>query len=373
MAGPLHGLKVIELAGLGPAPLACMLLADLGADVVRVDRPGGNAVGFRAEPRFAIMNRGKQVVELDLKDAQAVQTVMDMVASADVMVEGYRPGVAERLGLGPEVCRRHNPRLVYGRVTGWGQDGPLAQVAGHDINYLALSGALAAMGPRDKPAIPLNLLGDFGGGSLYLVFGILSALFERQRSGQGQVVDAAMVDGVASLMSTFFGQYAAGTFSLQRQSNLLDGAAPFYDVYETADGKWVSVGALESKFFEELVTTMGLDADWPARQYDRAGWPELRLAFKTCFASRTRDEWCALLEHRDVCFAPVLSLDETAAHPHHVQRRTYTQVDGIVQPSPAPRFDRTPAACAGSVSLHRTPAPEVLARWTNKTPGDRHE
>ena len=373
MPGPLNGLKVIELAGLGPAPLACMLLADLGADVVRVDRPGGNQVGFKFEPRFGVLNRGKQVVELDLKDPQAVRTVMAMVASADVLVEGYRPGVAERMGLGPEVCRQHNPRLVYGRVTGWGQDGPLAQVAGHDINYLALSGALAAMGPREKPAIPLNLLGDFGGGSLYLVFGILSALFERQRSGQGQVVDAAMVDGVASLMSTFFGQYAAGTFSLQRQDNLLDGAAPFYDVYETADGAWVSVGALEPKFFEELVTAVGLEGDWTVRQYDRAGWPEMRLAFKNCFATRTRDEWSELLAHRDVCFAPVLSLGETAAHPHHVQRRTYTKVDGIVQPSPAPRFDRTPAEPVGGVPLHKTPAPEVLARWTNRTRGDRHE
>ncbi len=363
MAGPLQGLKVIELAGLGPAPMACMLLADLGADVVRVDRPGGNQAGFVVDARFAVMQRGKQLVELDLKDPQAVQTVMAMVASADVLVEGYRPGVAERLGLGPADCRARNPRLVYGRVTGWGQDGPLAQVAGHDINYLALSGALAAMGPREKPAIPLNLVGDFGGGSMLLVFGILAALFERQRSGQGQVVDAAMVDGVAALTTTFFGQLAAGSFQLQRESNLLDGAAPFYNVYATADGHWVSVGALEPKFFEELVTAMGMDPAWTTCQYDRSRWSAMREAFAAMFATRTRDDWTVLLAHRDTCYAPVLTLREAAAHPHHATRATYTHVDGIMQPAPAPRFDRTPAAPAAAVPQQGTPASEVLARW----------
>lgn len=366
MTGPLQGLKVVELAGLGPAPLAGMLLSDLGAEVVRVDRPGGNQVGLKFDPRFAVLNRGKQLVELDLKQQHCVDAVLQMVERADVLIEGYRPGVAERLGLGPRECTQRNRRLVYGRVTGWGRDGPLAQVAGHDINYLALSGALAAMGPREKPAIPLNVLGDFGGGSLYLVFGIMAAVFERQSSGKGQVVDAAMVDGIASLMTTFFGQYAAGTFNLQRESNLIDGGAPFYAVYRTSDGEWVSVGAIEPRFFEELIKAMGMETSWIKLQYERASWPELKRAFEVRFATRTRAEWCQLLGLLDACFAPVLSLQESAGHTHHSVRETYSEVDGIVQPSPAPRFDRTPAERVKSVPAASTSVELILARWCSE-------
>ena len=363
MPGPLQGLRVIELAGLGPAPMACMLLADLGGDVVCIDRPGGNHVGLEMEPRYRLLNRGKRRVELDLKQHAAVETVLQMVAAADVLVEGYRPGVAERLGLGPEACRARNPRLVYGRVTGYGREGPLAEVAGHDINYLALAGALAAMGPRDKPAIPLNLLGDFAGGSMYLVFGILAALFERQSSGYGQVVDTAMIDGVSSLMSSYLGQHAAGAVRLEREANLVDGGAPFYAVYRTADEQWVSVGAIEPKFFETLIEGMGLDRSWLARQYDRSAWPAMRAAFEARFAELTRSQWCERLQQRDACFAPVLTLAESPAHVHHVQRGTYCVVDGVVQAAPAPRFDRTPAPPSGSVPLHIKAAAEVLAGW----------
>ena len=367
MNGPLQGLKVVELAGIGPAPLATMLLADLGADVVRVDRPGGNSVGYKIDPSFALLNRGKDIVHLDLKQPQAVGLVLDLVAEADVLVEGYRPGVTERLGLGPVPCRERNPRLVYGRITGWGREGPLAMVAGHDVNYLALSGVLAAIGSREKPAIPLNLLGDFGGGSVYLVFGILAALYERQRSGRGQVVDAAMVDGVASMMTTFFGQRAGGVFGLERESNLVDGGAPFYSLYRTSDAEWVSIGAIEPKFFADLVAHLGLEGDWVARQYDRDSWPALRKAIADRFATRTRAEWCALLEHRDVCFSPVLTLDESPMHPHHVARGTYADTGGVVQPNASPRFERTPAGPPRAVSTEVLPAAEVLARWQVRT------
>lgn len=364
MSGPLQGLKVIELAGLGPGPFAAMLLADLGAEVVRIDRPkAGVNIGAAALP---LSNRGKRTVHLDLKQPHAVQTLLDLVAHADVLVEGYRPGVAERLGVGPAACHARNAKLVYGRVTGWGQDGPLGQVAGHDLNYIALSGVLAAIGPPDKPAIPLNLLGDFAGGSMYLVFGILAALFERQTSGRGQVVDAAMVDGIASLMTSLFTKRQAGTMQLRRESNMLDGGAPFYSLYETADGLWVSIAALEPQFFAALVEAIGLDTAWLSRQHDRAGWPALRTDFAVCFASRTQAEWCAMLEHRDVCFAPVLTIEEAPAHPHHAYRGTYINLDGVLQPAVAPRFDRTPAATPQPANEAATTVHEMLAKWQGR-------
>jgi alpha-methylacyl-CoA racemase len=345
MPGPLQGLKVVELAGIGPAPMAAMLLADLGAEVLRIERSGSAGTHLPFDPAASLLNRGKEVLCLNLKNPADVGRALDLVSGADVVVESYRPGVVERLGLGPEECMKRNPRLIYARITGWGRSGPLAAVAGHDLNYIALTGALAAIGPGGgKPAIPLNLLGDFGGGSLYLVFGILAALFERTTSGRGQVVDTAMIDGVASLMTSLYSQWAGGTFELQRASNLVDGGAPFYEVYQTADGSWVSVAAIEPKFFAELVELLDIDRAFIARQYDKSCWPELRQAFERCFRTKTRDAWCQLLETRDVCFAPVLNLEEATRHPHHVARGTFCSVNGIVQPAPSPRFDRTPVA-----------------------------
>ena len=363
MPGPLSALKVIELAGIGPAPMAGMLLADLGADVIRIDRPGGSKIGVAFDPSRSLLNRGKQTLHLDLKDPAAIRTVLALIERADVLIEGFRPGVVERLGIGPDVCRARNPRLVYGRVTGWGRNGPLADVAGHDINYIAITGALAAIGPRDgKPSIPLNLLGDFGGGSLYLALGILAAITERQLSDQGQVVDAAMIDGAASLMTTFFAQRAAGTLSLERESNLVDGGAPFYSVYRTSDDKWMAVGAIERNFFANLVRLLGLDPVFVERQHDRAAWPAMRQALETCFASRTRDEWTRALESEEACVSPVLDLDEAASHPHHRAHGTFTNTGDVVQPAPSPRFDRTPAGPAAPVIDAGDPA-EILSRW----------
>ncbi|TFZ02852.1 CoA transferase [Ramlibacter henchirensis] len=358
MAGPLRGLRVLEFAGLGPAPFACMLLSDMGADVVTVDRP---------EARFGdsrnVMQRGRTVVQLDLKSAEGRDRARELADHADVLVEGFRPGVMERLGLGPVEAQERNPGLVYARMTGWGQDGPLARTAGHDINYIALSGALHAIGPRERPVAPLNLLGDYGGGSLYLVTGILAALFERQRSGRGQVVDAAIVDGVTSLMTQFVGMGLRGNFVEQRENNMLDGAAPWYSVYETEDGQHVSVGAIEPQFFSELCQKIGLAPEWPAAQNDRARWPELRTEMAAIFRTRTRDQWAALLQDSDCCVAPVLSLSEAARHVHNAQRKTFTEVDGMAQPAPAPRFSRTPAQ-AKPVATAATRSSDVLARWT---------
>lgn len=363
MAGPLSAIKVIELAGIGPAPMATMLLADLGAEVLRIDRPGGASLGLAFDPAHSLLNRGKETLHLDLKVPTAVATVLALVERADVLVEGYRPGVAERLGLGPDACHRRNSRLVYGRITGWGRSGPLSLVAGHDLNYIALTGALAAIGPRaGKPSIPLNLLGDFGGGALYLAFGILAAIAERQTSGQGQVVDSAMIDGVASLMTTFFAQHAGGALSMERESNLVDGGAPFYAVYRTSDSQWITIAAIEPKFFAELVELLDLDRTFISRQHDRACWPEMRTALEQCFASRTRNAWCALLENRDVCFAPVLTLAEAPQHAHHAARGTFGSIDGVVQPMPSPRFDRTPASAPGGIKAASELQP-VLRRW----------
>ena len=342
--GPLHGLRVVELASIGPGPMCCMLLADLGADVVRVDRLEPSGLGLAMDPRHDVNARGRRSVALDLKSPSGREAVLRLADGADILVEGWRPGVAEKLGLGPADCQARNPRLVYGRMTGFGQTGPLAAAAGHDINYIALAGVLHAIGPAGgRPSPPLNLVGDYGGGALYLAFGLLAALFERQRSGRGQVVDAAMVDGAASLASIFYGLRAAGQWDETRGSNLLDGGAPFYDSYETADGRHVSLGALEPKFFAHLAAALELDARFVQRQYDRRLWPEMRAAIAAAVRARTRDEWCRRLEGSDACFAPVLGFDEAPQHPHARARGAFVEIDGVVQPAPAPRFDRTPA------------------------------
>ena len=349
MSGPLHGMRVIEFAGIGPAPLACMLLADLGADVVRVDRLEPSGLGLAMSPRHDVNARGRRSVALDLKQPAGREAVLRLLARADVLVEGFRPGVMEKLGLGPDPCLALNPGLVYGRMTGFGQSGPLAQAAGHDLNYIALTGVLHAIGPAGgAPVPPLNLVGDYGGGALYLAFGVLAALFERQRSGQGQVVDAAMVDGAASLASVFFGLQAAGNWGQPRGDNLLDGGAPFYAVYETADGRCISLAALEPKFFAQLARALPLDERFVGRQYDRRLWPEMRAAIALAVRRHTRDEWCERLEGSDACFAPVLSFQEAPAHPHAVARAGFVTIDGVVQPAPAPRFGRTPAGQPGA-------------------------
>jgi len=343
--GPLHGLRVIELASIGPGPMCCMLLADLGADVVRVDRLEPSGLGLAMDARYDVNARGRRSLALDLKRPAGRDVVLRLVGGADVLVEGMRPGAAEKLGLGPDDCHARNPRLVYGRMTGFGQTGPLAAAAGHDLNYIALSGVLHAIGPAGgRPLPPLNLVGDYGGGALYLAFGLLAALFERQRSGRGQVVDAAMVDGAASLASIFYGLHAAGSWSETRGANLLDGGAPFYDSYETADGRHISLAPLEPKFFARLVEALALEPRFVQRQYDRRLWPEMREAIAAAVRQHTRDEWCARLDGSDACFAPVLSFDEAPMHAHARARAAFVTVDGVVQPAPAPRFDRTPAA-----------------------------
>ncbi len=346
MPGPLSHLTVIELAGIGPGPFACMLLADLGATVIRVDRlPGPPSRGGLEDlmRNDGIVDRGRRSIAVNMKDPRGVEAVLKLVKGADVLIEGFRPGVAEKLGLGPEACHARNPRLVYGRMTGWGQSGPLAHAAGHDINYIALSGALGAMGPADRPPVPpLNLVGDFGGGGMLLVVGVLAAQAEAQRSGQGQVVDAAMTDGAALLMAAQYGLMAKGFWQDRRESNFLDGAAHFYGTYECADGRFVSIGAIEPQFYQQLLALCGIDDPGFQKQWDSGEWPMLRSQLEALFRTRTRDDWCALLEGTDVCFAPVLSLSEAPHHPHNRARGTFVEVDGAVQPAPAPRFDRTP-------------------------------
>ncbi len=340
--GPLTGLRVIELASIGPGPFCAMLLADLGADVLRIDRTEPSGLGVAMGKRFEVNGRSRRSVALDFKQAAGVDAALRLIDSADVLIEGFRPGVAERLGLGPEACQARNPRLVYGRMTGFGQTGPLAQAAGHDINYIALTGALHAIGGADKPVPPLNVVGDYGGGAMYLALGLLSAIYERNSSGQGQVVDAAMVDGAGSLISIFYGMNASKRWDAnQRAANILDGGAPYYDTYETADRKFISLGPIEAKFFAELVQRLGLDDKFIKGQNDRKLWPEMRAAIAAEVRSKTRDEWTALLEGTDVCFGPVLTMDEAPHHPHAVARGAFIEVDGVVQPAPAPRFSRS--------------------------------
>jgi alpha-methylacyl-CoA racemase len=341
VTGPLDGVRIVELAGIGPAPFAAMVLADLGADIVRVDRAGGGS-GFA---RMDVMNRGRRSVAVDLKHPDGVEVVLRLAAGSDVLIEGFRPGVAERLGVGPEPCRDRNPRLVYGRMTGWGQDGPYATEAGHDITYAAVAGALAHIGREGQPPTPpLNLVADFGGGGMLLALGVVSAVLSARETGHGQVVDAAMVDGVALLMAPFFMALRSGFFTNERGTNLLDSGAPFYDSYACADGRYVAVGALEPQFYAALVAGLGLDAGSLGEQNDKANWPAMRERFAATFLSRTRDEWVAHFAGRDACVAPVNTTEETLADPHLAARGTVVEVDGVPQPAPAPRFSGTPAA-----------------------------
>ena len=342
--GPLAGIRVIEFAGLGPAPFCGMLLADMGAEVVRIDRKGRSASAALFDPDKDILNRGRRAIALDLKLPDGLATALDLVAQAEVLIEGFRPGVMERLGLGPEICLARNPRLVFGRMTGWGQSGPLAHSAGHDINYLGLSGALDAIGRRDSgPVPPLNLVADFGGGAMLLAVGVLAAVIEARGSGKGQVVDAAMTDGCALLMAMNYTLKAMGQWQQARQSNLLDGGAHFYDSYACSDGKWLAVGPIEPQFYALLLQRCGIDDARFARQWDRAQWPALKAALAAVFATRTRDEWCAIFDGSDACITPVLDMDEAPAHPHNRARNTYVERSGVTQPAPAPRFSRTPS------------------------------
>lgn len=362
--GPLAGIRVIEIAGIGPGPFCAMLLADMGADVLRIDRTADSDLGLPRDPRFDLLNRGRRSVALNLKKPEGVATALRLIGQADALIEGFRPGVMERLGLGPDVCLGRNPKLVYGRMTGWGQDGPLAEAAGHDINYIALTGALHAIGRVGGPPVPpLNLVGDFGGGALYLAFGIGCALVEARQSGQGQVVDAAMTDGAASLMTMFYGFRAQGLWQDVRGANLLDSGAPWYDVYETKDAKYVAIGSIEGRFYAELIRRLGLEGEALPKQYDLKRWPELRARFAARFREKTRDEWCAAMEGSDVCFAPVLTLEEAPKHPHNAARGTFVEVDGIVQPAPAPRFSRTSGAIAGPPPKPGEHTDRGLADW----------
>ncbi|MEU7026172.1 CaiB/BaiF CoA-transferase family protein [Streptomyces sp. NPDC046275] len=361
-SGPLSGVRVVELAGIGPGPFAAMLLADLGADVVRVDRPGGPGLGI--DPAHDLTNRNKRSVLVDLKAEDGPATVLDLVERADVLIEGYRPGVAERLGVGPEACLARNPRLVYGRMTGWGQDGPLAPTAGHDIGYLALTGTLGMIGPDPDgpPSIPANLVGDYAGGSLYLVVGVLAALRHATEHGEGQVVDAAIVDGAAHLATMIHGMLAAGGWQDRRGVNLLDGGCPFYGTYETSDGGYMAVGALEQQFYEEFTRLLGIEELAPARR-DLARWDELRAAVASRFRTRTREEWTAVFEGTDACVAPVLSLREAPAHPHLAARGTFVEHGGLVQPAPAPRFSATPGAVRTGPARPGADTDEVARDW----------
>jgi len=363
--GPLQGVKVIEFAGIGPGPMCAMLLADMGATVLRIDRSTEVDLGQRRPPRYNLLLRSRKAIRLDLKRDAAVALALELVERADALLEGFRPGVMERLGLGPDVCLARNPRLAYGRMTGWGQEGPLAAAAGHDLNYLALSGALGAIGRKGGPPTPpLNLVADYGGGALYLAFGLLAAVLHARSTGTGQVVDAAMVDGVASLMTSVYGLHGAGTFKAERGSNVTDSGAYFYDVYQCADGQWISIAPIEGRFHAELLRRLEIDPQAIGAQWDSAHWPQARAVLAARFLTRTRDAWCSLLEGTDVCFAPVLSLEEAPRHPHLRARGTFIDIDGVVQPAPAPRFSRTPAAVPESAerALDATPA-QALAGW----------
>ncbi|MCK9512136.1 MAG: CoA transferase [Pigmentiphaga sp.] len=374
MPGPLSHLTVIELAGIGPAPFACMLLADMGARIIRIDRaPTPSRGGLEDIMRNdGIVDRGRQSLALNIKDPRAVKAVLRWVERADILIEGYRPGVTEKLGLGPEACQARNPRLVYGRMTGWGQEGPLAQVAGHDINYIALTGALHATGTAARPLPPLNLVGDYGGGGMLLAFGVLAAQANATVSGRGQVVDAAMIDGASLLMATQYSLLAKGWWQDRRESNFLDGAAHFYGTYECRDGKHVALGAIEPQFYRELLELCAIEDPDFERQWERAAWPELREKLASLFRTRTRDQWCELLEGSGACFAPVLAMSEAPEHPHNVARGTFIRSAGVVQPAPAPRFDRTPAqlpAGAPRAGQHT----DALLREAGYSPADIDE
>jgi len=340
--GPLTGLKVIEMAGIGPGPMCAMLLADLGAKVLRVDRVEPSGLGSPRPPRSNVLLRNREIVALDLKKPASVELTLKLITDADMLIEGFRPGVMERLGLGPDACLARNPKLIFGRVTGWGQDGPMAMAAGHDIDYIALTGALHAIGRAgQKPVPPLNLVGDYGGGALYLAFGMMAAWYEMQRSGKGQVVDTAMVDGAANLMASAFGALGGGVWNDEREANITDGGSPFYDVYECADGKYLACGPIEAKFYAEFLTRIGFDPAKMPPQHDRGHWAETKARIAAAIRTKTRDEWAGLLQTTDSCVAPVLSMTEAPHHPHNVARKAFVEIDGIVQPAPAPRFSRS--------------------------------
>lgn len=345
VSGPLQGVRVLEFAGLGPVPFCGMLLSDLGAQVLRISRPGATT-----QPFDSVLTRGRVSLSLDLKQSVGVEVSRALSRSADILIEGFRPGVMEQLGLGPDVLLAQNPKLVYGRMTGWGQHGPNAKAAGHDINYIALSGALHAVGDSNKPIAPLNLVGDFGGGALYLAMGVLAALLNVRATGGGQVVDCAMTDGAASLMSMMYSLWGNGGWQERRRANLLDGGAPFYDTYRCADDQWICVGALEPQFFAELLARLKIPASEFPSQMDRSCWPAMRARFEQIFLSETQAHWCRLLENTDACFAPILPMSEAINHPHNVARGTFVDHAGIVQPAPAPRFSRTPTAIQGSAA-----------------------
>jgi alpha-methylacyl-CoA racemase len=358
--GPLDGVRVIEIASLAPAPFGCMVLADLGADVLRVDRPDRS--GRQALPPTDPLCRSRRSIRLNLKDPAGADVLLRLTDTADVLVEAFRPGVAERLGFGPDICAARNPRLIYARMTGWGQEGPLADTAGHDIDYIAVSGSLDPIGRAgERPVPPLNLIGDFGGGGMLLAVGVLAALLERERSGLGQVVDAAMVDGSALLASFLYGLRAAGAWQDERGTNVLDGGAPFYDTYRSADGRHMAVGALEPKFYAELLTRLGLDSAGLPAQYDRSGWPRLRARFAEVFAARTQAEWMEVFAGSDACVAPVVAPGDAPAHPHNAARGTFIDVGGVTQPAPAPRFSRTPSAQPSPPVRPGTDTSDVLA------------
>ena len=362
--GPLSGYRIIELAGIGPGPLCAMLLSDMGADVLRIDRTADAGLGIATDTKYALLNRGRRSVALDLKKPEAIEAVLKLVEKADGLIEGFRPGVTERLGIGPEVCLKRNPRIVYGRMTGWGQEGPMAHAAGHDINYIALSGALHSIGRRgEAPVPPLNLVGDFGGGALYLALGVVAGLLETQKSGKGQIVDAAMVDGAASLMTAIYGIHGSGRWTDNRGDNILDSGAHYYDVYETKDGKYVSIGSIETKFYDELLELSGLKKEELARQNDRDAWPAMKQKVAACFKTKSRDEWCKIMEGSDVCFAPVLSMTEAPKHPHNRHRGTFVEDDGVIQPGPAPRFSRTPSKIQGPPARPGEHTEEALRDW----------
>ena len=360
--GPLKGLRLIEVAGIGPGPMAAMMLGDMGADIIRIDRTKAHVMDRFGEPKFAVHNRSRRSVSVDLQKPEGAEVVLRLADKADGLMEPFRPGVAERLGIGPDVCLKRNPKLVYGRMTGWGQEGPLARAAGHDQNYIALTGALHAIGRKgEKPVPPLNLVGDFGGGGMLLAFGMVVGLLEAHRSGKGQVVDAAMVDGTSLLLGGILGMVGTGLWDdTRREANMLDGGAHFYDTYETRDGKYVSIGSIEPQFYDILLEKTGLKGQELPAQMDRAKWPEMKARFEAIFKTKTRDEWCAIMEGTDICFAPVLTMSEAPNHPHAKARNAYVDVDGFAHPAPAPRFSRTPPSIKGPAPKRGIHTEEVL-------------
>jgi alpha-methylacyl-CoA racemase len=359
--GPLKGVKIIEVGGIGPGPFCGMMLSDMGAEIIRVDRKGQQS---RVGSKYDVLHRNRRSIGVDLKKPEGVELLLKLVEQADALQEGFRPGVMEKLGLGPDVCLKRNPRLVYGRMTGWGQEGPISHASGHDINYIAVTGALHSIGrPDQNPVPPLNLVGDFGGGGMLLAFGIACALFETQRSGQGQVIDAAMVDGAAALMAMFYGQRAAGLWTDQRGANFLDTGAHYYDTYETADGKWVSVGSIEPQFYALLLKHSGIDDPEFQEQNDRSKWPEFKRKIAEIFKTKTRDEWCEIMEGTDVCFGPVLTMGEALKYPQNVARKTFVEIEGVPQPAPAPRFSRTNPEIRGPALMEPEYTEAALSDW----------